>query len=359
MSKIIGSHIPATMRNLAINGALDYWQNVGANTTTINTASASSYLADMFQYNAIGGTNKNFSMVRSSDVPTFAQAGFQASYSHLFTMLTGLPSFAAGDLIEHFLYKMEGLDYQKIHAKTVTFGFWTKASIAGTYSFSLRNAANNRSYVTTFTAGNTWQFQTITVPMDNTGTWSFSNTLALLVSIGSVAGTTYQTGTLNTWQGGLFITASTATNFMATTNATMRIAMFSIVEGSLGFGATGFARAGDDIMQELAMCQRYYEKSYDVDSIVNDITSNGAYGFAGTGTGYETYVNFKVNKRSVPTCALVNPIAGGNSIRNVSAGTNISYGMNLQGETGFQAGTGVSVTAGQRCIFHWVADARL
>lgn len=262
MAKIIGSHIPAELKNLAINGALDFWQRVGSSTTTVNSSSIQATItADMFKFDSGGSTNKNYSVVRSTDVPSQAQSGFVSTYSYLFTMLTGIASPAAGDYVVPIDYRMEGLDYEKIHAKVATFGFWFKSSIAGTYSFALQNGSQNRSYVTTFSqsGANTWQYQTITVQMDSSGTWNFDNTIGLIVLIGAVAGSTSSTSSLNQWQSGSFLAASSGTNWQATTNATVQIAQFSIVEGPLGLGATGFQRQGKSIAQESALCLRYFE----------------------------------------------------------------------------------------------------
>jgi hypothetical protein len=255
------SQIP--LKNLAINGAFDFWQLVEGATSTVNTATqvTSTYAADMFAYQSTGATVKNYSVARSTNVPSQGQSGFVSTYSYLFTMITGIASPAAGDYVVPLSYRMEGLDYERIHAKTVTIGFWVNASVAGTYSLSLGNAGGNRSYVTTFTVSgsNTWQYISLTVPLDSSGGWAFDNTLGLVIYIGVIAGTTFQTSTLNTWQAGAFLTSSTSTNYQATTGATLLVAQLSIAEGIYGYTATGFSRQGASIGHELALCQRYIE----------------------------------------------------------------------------------------------------
>lgn len=262
MAKILGVHVPAEIKNLAINGAFDFWQRVEGNTVTVSSSTGSGYTTDMATY-AVGGTARSFTVARSTNVPSIAQSGFASTYSYLFTSTVGLASLATNDFYEPFQYRMEGFDFQKIHQKTATFSFWFNPSVAGTYSFALVNGTNNnRTYMTTFAASVGWQFITITVAMDLAGTWALDNSQALSVVIGALSGTGQQTSTLNAWQTGSFLMASNATNWAATTGATLQIAQFSIVEGPLGFAATGFQRAGKDIQQELAMCQRYYEKSF-------------------------------------------------------------------------------------------------
>lgn len=374
MSKIIGMHVPAEVKNYVINGGLDFWQEKGATVTTINTTSTvTSYSSDMLGFVSAGTTVKNYSLARSTDVPTPAQSGFQSTYSALFTMITGISSFASGDIILPFEYRMEGLDYSKIHGKQVTMGFWIKASATGTYSVSIRNSAGTRSYVTTVSVNNpnTHEFKTITLTLDTAAaSYSFDNTSALLVNLCTFSGATYQTATLNQWQAGNFTTATTATNYMATSGATVRISQLSIVEGSLGLGDKGFQRAGKNISQELSMCQRYFEKSFPIDftpangpdatsfstflGIHNTITSNTASG---------GIVVFKNHKRSTPTFVVYGNNAGNGRYLNPGNASIVYSAQAVVPDTSSVN----SVTISQQAIastllsvtFHWTADSRL
>jgi hypothetical protein len=342
MSKIISIHVPAELKNLIINGNLDFFQRVVGNTTTVNTATTTAaYDSDMIAHASQGATVKNYSVVRSTDVPSLAQSGFQSTYSSLFTMITAIASPAAGDLVQPIRYRMEGFDYERIHTKKVTIGFWIKASVAGTYSLSLLNAALNRSYVTTFTASNSWEFKTITVQLDSSGTWAFDNTVGLEINIGAVAGTTFSTAASTSWQGGQFYAATGATNWQATAGATLRIAQLSLVEGSLGLGSVGFQRAGKDIQQELAMCQRYIE------------VISGATG-AALGSAFTTSttaasaggIYFAVVKRTTPnTTTSGSPFKYSNATNNYTATT---LSVSLSSPTGISFSlTGLSpATAG-------------
>jgi hypothetical protein len=52
--------------------------------------------------------------------------------------------------------------------------FWVRSSLTGTFAGVLfMNSAANRSYPFTYTinAANTWEFETITIAGDTTGTW--------------------------------------------------------------------------------------------------------------------------------------------------------------------------------------------
>ena len=366
MPRIQNIHQPSEIKNFAINGALDFWQEKVGTTTTVNTATTQfAWSSDMFKYYSQGATNKNYSLVRSTDVPTSAQSGFASTYSCLFTMITGIASPASNDIVYPLLYIMEGLDYAKIHGKPVTIGFWLKGSIAGTYSVALQNSANTRSYVTTVTLNNpnTWEFKTISLTLDSSGTWAFDTTSGLNLIVGAITGSTYQTATLNQWQAGNFIMATTATNYQATSGATLRWTQVSIVEGSLGFGPTGFQRAGKTVQQELALCQRYYEKSYLLEDTIGTITLNGAHWWNGIGVINRpfTEIYFKVSKRVAPTTVTVyNPNSGtAGSIRDSDTPTDFTANVGRQGHAGFTINpTGLPATSAVLGV-HWSADARL
>jgi len=343
MAKLLGIHIPAVLKNHATNGALDFWQDKLGTTTTVNTATTTTtFYADMFKAISVGATTKNYSIVRSTDVPSLAQSGFQSVYSSLFTMITGIGSPAAGDRVTPAIYVMEGYDYEKLHTKTITFGLWVKASVAGTYSFALGNGAGDRSYVTTFTVngGSTWEFKTITITLDQTGTWLFDNTGQLWIYIGTVAGSTYTTSSLNQWQAGFFLAASGATNWQGTNGATLQIAQFSIVEGPLGFGSKGFARKGDSIQSELSACERYLQSPGKSTDQTN--TAFGS-GFAATTTSSIHYIKFSVPMRAQPSL-IVTP--GDWALQRNGGGTVAVTAMSFNNVGLISARLGANVAAG-------------
>jgi hypothetical protein len=241
-------------RNLIINGNFDHWQR------GISSSSAR-YLADRFLVNFSGGYTET--ATQSPDVPTQAQSGWQSLYSLLITNGTGA-SPASGQY-QNLVYRVEGQDYQVIHAKTARLQFWVKSSVAGTYSIGLANGGNTRSYVTTYTitTPNVWQKVALDIPLDSVGAWAFDNTVGLYISFTLTMGSAYQTSLLNTWQTANVTTSTTQTQWGATTGATFRLAQVSLIpQDFTQSGVTGvdvpFQRCGRSIGHELALCQRYY-----------------------------------------------------------------------------------------------------
>jgi hypothetical protein len=87
---------------------------------------------------------------------------------------------------------------------------------AGTYSFALHNAANDRSYVGQFTiaSANTDEYFTFVIPGDTTGTWTTGSTTGLTLDVVIAAGSTFQ-GTTG-WQAGNILGTASNTNGMGT-----------------------------------------------------------------------------------------------------------------------------------------------
>lgn len=325
MAKIVGQHTPLELKNLAINGALDFFQRNEGNSINVATAVSNAYHADMIKYNAGGTTSKTFSVQRSATVPTQVQSGFNSTFSTAFIMTTGI-SLAAGDFIVPFQYNMEGNDYERIHNKpAITFGFWIYATVPGTYNFAMGNAGGTRAYATTFNvaATLTWQFVSISVPTDSTGTWAFDTTLGLAVYVAGVAGITNTVTTANAWQtvSNAGVAVSGSTNWAATSGAVVQIAQFSIVEGPLGFNATGFQRQGKSMQQEFALCQRYFGKTFPLGTApaqASGNTTDALQSNISSAAGFYSSVTwcFPVSMRATPSITTYNPTQANANFRN-------------------------------------------
>jgi hypothetical protein len=369
----------ANARNYVINGALDFWQAVGSSTSTVNTATATTtFAADMFNAYSQGTTVKNYSVARNTaSLPTFAQSGFNSQYSYLFTMLTGIATFtAANDYVSPFSARFEYSNIRQILGKTVTFGFWTRASVTGTYSFALTDnpLVGLYNYVTTFTinAANTWEFKSITLTLPNIPQpLSSENVSGLEIYIGVCGNAaSYSTSVLNTWTTPTvtpFYFSNTSVNWMATTNATLYIAQLSLTEGAFGLGATGFRRNQATIGAELQACQRYYEKSYDLDVVPGTSTSNNQVMLiasvsraAGLGGGRSSSMYaYKVNKRGFPTVTLYSQTGASGNVLDTSTNANVAATIDpTNNAIGFGANAS-GAAPGAALYLHFVADSRL
>jgi hypothetical protein len=160
--------------------------------------------------------------------------------------------FAITQIIEG--YNVADLDYGTANAATITFSFWVRSSLTGTFGGALMNSAENRSYPFTYTinSANTWEKETITIAGDTSGTWLTTNGIGLYVVFGIGVGSTYS-GTAGAWAASSTILSATgATSVVGTNGATFYVTGVQLEKGST---ATSFDYR--PYGTELALCQRY------------------------------------------------------------------------------------------------------
>ncbi|NBX51738.1 hypothetical protein EBT25_17825, partial [bacterium] len=237
----------AGTRNRIINGDMRIDQrNAGA---SVNTNG--SYPVDRFRQDFAGGG------VITAQRSTTAPAGFTNSVS--LTVSTADSSIAAGDyyLLQHRIEGFNTADFGfgAAGAATVTMSFWARSSVTGTYGAALHNDNDTRAYVFTYTinAVNTWEYKTITIAGDTTGTWSTGNTTGISIIFDFGSGTNFN-GTAGTWAGSNVFRTSGCVNWIANSGATFYITGVQLEPGTV---ATLFERI--DYSESLRRCQRYYQ----------------------------------------------------------------------------------------------------
>lgn len=244
----------APFRNKLINGSMRISQRYALAST--GNQSASLYTVDRWKLTIAGGGS--IAAVQATTVPTTA-----FTHSLQLTVGTADTSLAASDKYD-LRQTIEGnniydLAFGTAAAQTFTVSFWVRSSVTGTYAIAFQNGGGTRSYVTTYTiaAANTWQFVSLTIPGDTTGTWATDNTagLACIWSL-STNGSGVQTATLNAWQGvtAQSPTSPAAVNWIGTAGATFFITGVQLEAGTVA-SATEVRAHG----VELALCQRYYQ----------------------------------------------------------------------------------------------------
>jgi hypothetical protein len=196
--------------------------------------------------------------------------------------------------------RIEGLNTSDLawgtaNAKTVTLSFWVYSSLTGTFAGSIRNSAQDRSYVFSYTinAANTWEYKTITVAGDITGTWLTTNGLGLSVYFSIGVGSNFST-TAGSWTAGNYLSPTGATSVVGTNGATFYITGVQLEVGSV---ATPYER--QIYSQQLQECLRYYQ-IYRGATTGTDIARMFT-GYTYTGTQTEYPVIFPVQMRSAPT----------------------------------------------------------
>jgi len=270
-------------RNKIINGGMRISQRGSGAATLTET-----YPVDRFEQ-AFSTDGAVSFQTETTDVP----AGFDYSIKGTVTTADGTVGSTQGWTIGQ---KIEGnnvtdLQLGTANAKSVTVSFWVKSSIAGVYCVTLRNGADNRAFVSEYTiiSANTWEYKTITVAGDTSGTWDTTNGTGLEV-IFCLSGGSSKQRTAGSW--GTFADCSpNQTQLLQTLNANWLV---TGVQLEAGTNATPFEHRCYD--EELARCQRYYE-----------VVRGGGFMYWVSGNYCGTN-NFAVEKRATPATVSIQTV---------------------------------------------------
>jgi hypothetical protein len=281
-------------RNKIIGG--DFTTNPWQRGTSFAAIGNTAYSAD--RWTTEMGTTAVVTASKAADAPTAAQAGTFTQNCMSLAVTTADTSVAAGDIFI-LIQRVEGLSaasfgFGQAGSRNMTLSFWVKGTKTGIHCVSITNSAQNRSYVAEYTIAstNTWEYQTITIPVDTGGTWLYTNGAGLAVIFALMAGSAYQ-GAANTWLASNSRITSNQVNALDSTSNTFKIALVQLEAGSV---ATTFdARS---VGTELALCQRYFEKvAYTI--AAQDIMV----GMCGQNVNNVGTYQFQVTKRANPTGA--------------------------------------------------------
>ena len=239
-------------RNIIINGAMQVAQR--GTSFTLENASAK-YPIDRFFVQDVNSSAGEATVSQSTTAPTDFKNSLKIDVT------TADTSLAAGDQYK-IEYRIEGQDIAHLNfgtssAQTVTLSFYIRSNKTGNTSVALLNSDNNRAYVATFTidSANTWERKEITIAGDQSGTWLDTNGIGLRLRWGSF-GSTAQTSSVNQWQANqVMSTNSSPINFFDSTDNELYL---TGVQLEVGEQATPFEHRS--FGEELALCQRYYQK---------------------------------------------------------------------------------------------------
>ena len=254
LAERVDAVVPIGMRNMIINGDMTIDQRNAGVIVTGKTADF--YDVDRFicSLNASGIYSAQQTVNTSlagSQLPAFTN-------SLGLTVTTAKVTSTSTD-VYGIRHKIEGFNTANLawgtaSAKTVTLSFWVRSSITGIYSVGFFNASANRSYVANYTiiAASTWEYKTITVTGDLTGTWGRGNGVGIEIFWDLGSGSTYET-TAGAWTAGIFIRTSTSTRWISNAGATFYMTGAQLEVGSV---ATPFQfKSYGDNFQD---CSRYY-----------------------------------------------------------------------------------------------------
>jgi hypothetical protein len=311
MSTAVGG----SFRNRIINGDMRIDQrNAGASQSI--TAASPSYSVDRFIVRPIGATVTGQRVAGTGSTQYVYQLTGAASVTQL-----------------QFEQRIEATNSYDLAGGNATLSVNLSNSLLTTASWILyyANATDNFASNTLISSGN----------------WTISSTIArynATIAIPAAATT------------GLYLIIYVG----AQTSGTFKIGDVQLEAGST---ATEFERR--PIGTELALCQRYYQKTYELGTAPATVTTVGAINYIATGTFQDLNDRLMVEMRGIPsTVRIFNPATGtAGEVRNYSNGTNYAATINSgAGQTSSkqtQFRTNVPATGANELTYHLTIDAEL
>lgn len=370
LSKIQFGNTGSSHKNIIINGGMQVAQRSTSAVTSVNQE-----YKTVDRVKAAFITTGTVQTQQVSDVP--AGEGFSHSMK---TTVTGADtSVAAGDFIDLYQQRIEArnistLMYGTSGAKTTTLSFYVKSNVTGVYNGTITNQNDSVKLPFSFSisSANTWEriiidnIPPITTGSDSGTAWETSTltNMGAAVRIYGMLGSTYYGATNKVWN-----TAGAANsyghqaqvNFLSSTSNNFFITGMQWEEGS---AATEFEHRL--FAEELRLCMRYYEKSYNYGVVPGsagtsaDVNYQGAIFFTTAHNNHYEQIQYKERKRAAPTLTLYNTHTGATG-QNYSHHDNNSTAQSdtwANGENGVRvafAGTG----DGERTEFHYTAESEL
>lgn len=315
-------------KNIVINGGFDFSQR---GTTAL---ASNQYTLDRWYLSSYGtGANSSTAQLR-----TDAGASGWNNYARISAGSSSVTNF-------FFSTSFETSEVRKLQGKTVTLSYRYRMPVNFSQSWSveiLYSTGTDVAFVHVGVAGVT---SAGSKGLPNQSSWT-SDSLTVTIPSNATA--------LGIW--------------FVSTNNTVSNAQFDVAQVQLELGPTPtqFSRAGGTIGGELALCQRYYEKSFPLDvapangsnatSFATDLGLE--YIYTGGATGDEgQIIPFKVTKRTAPSVSAL----GNNSGLWLSPNNSFTSTMSIR-VSATQRGFPLYQTySGSHVPFrgHWVASAEL
>ena len=283
-------------RNIVYNGAMKVAQR-SASVAGLGAA-AGYFTLDRWNMAISAASAGRYTMAQVADGP----AGFANCLK--FTTTTADTSIAASELLI-LQQRFEGQDLQQLQkgtatSKQVTVSFYVKGNASATYTCEFNDVDNGRQIAQEFAVTTSWNRIELTFAADTSDPFDDDNARSLDLNFWLHAGSTYTGGTFssNAWKDSV---ANTRVSDSQTSifDATSRTFFITGVQMELGATATEFEHRSYG--EELALCQRYYQKLF------NDVTNEHlTSGFASTTTLSITTLFFS-RMRAIPTVATTTP----------------------------------------------------
>jgi hypothetical protein len=343
------------VQNVIINGAMNIDQR--NEKTAVAITATGSYISDRFAWWFSGVGRVTGQTI--ADAPSLLTSQFVYSASAQVTTIDN--SIAAGDYYT-FQYGIEGFDSQPLINNTFTVSFYVRATLPGTYCFAIQNSGATTSYIQEYTVAvaDTWQFVSLVIPsgLPSASFTSLTNSFNAYLIWTIAAG---NTGTANVWTGTNAYCTTNQVNGMGTLSN-----IFRITGVQLYVGSSTPSWESRPFGEELQLCQRYYQKSFNIGVV--PAQNAGTAGAKGLVQSVGAAVSMNGNHIQLPTTMRATPTAW--TFYNTSAANAFAYNSSVAASwtsttivaSGMSGGLVSGTTApgsavGQTNYVHWTADA--
>lgn len=313
-------------KNYLMNGGMDLFQRAFGSAISLGTSFAYQ-TADRWSLQYAGTFSGAPTSISSSSVPNN-----DSKYSILFNANASVISSEI-DMRQ----RLESIISAELSSQMVSIGFWINSESPSHAVLEIYQPQG----------------------LDNWTTSSLIYTQTKAFTVGGWQLVTFDGITLPATQNGLEIR-------IRLNNWTVLAALKNVWISQIGFTKTatfdGFNRHGGTLMSEIRACQRYYEKSYDIETNPATVTNNGAgQWFAIPNLTNSLYdFEFESRKRAVPAVVFYSPVNGATGVAYNNASGNISASAGVTGERSVSiATTGGAGGALSNYVAHFTADAEL
>ena len=337
--------------NLIINPSFDLFQRGSSLVHGVGANSA--YLADRWFLRK--ESNHQITQSQSPLAPAD-----EVSENSLLVSVDSPYAVVAGEYLSCY-QRIEGYNIRKLKKKNAFMSFWVRSNVIGTYTMFLGNAGGDRVIYSSYTIDqvDTWEKKIIRLPVIPTdeGTWNFDNGIGMFVSFMLSTHPSDDAPTLDQWVAdGTKRGAAGQVDFANQAGGEWRVTQIQLHEG---VDEIPFRELARDFESEVSLCQRYYEKSYNLDTAPGTVTNNGREVVdQNTITSTWTFNSrFRVLKRAnVPIVAIYSTNTGAiNNVFRSGGDTGVAYGS--QGNRSFS--WTASLPSTDFISWHYTADAEL
>jgi|TARA_Y100000033_G_scaffold14576_1_gene13562 hypothetical protein len=272
-------------RNLIINGAMQVAQKA-----TQKTGVTTSGIYTVDRFGILLSSLGTWTLDQSTDAPN----GFSNSFKATCTTADSSPAASDHAYFRHRIeaQNLQGLGFGSSAAQSTTISFYVKSNKTGNASFNVLQPDSSFKmvgYQYSISAANTWEYKTITIPGDTSGTINNDNGNGLQLEWWFNSGSDWNSGNHQaTWTAN--VSANRNPSNLGVGGATSD--NFSIAGVQLEVGGVATAFEHRSFGDELARCQRYFQLG---DHAVGRTTS---------ASNFELLYAFPVDMRTGPTAAL-------------------------------------------------------